>query len=106
MNKRSFKDIEEEMKQLANAYEAPFDEQAWVSMEALLDKDKERKRPPFFWFWWLLPIVVAGVAGGYYLYTNYKANNEHAYVLSKTKSTVSNNKNAVNHRAVNIQTEY
>ena len=48
MNKRSFKDIEEEMKQLANAYEAPFDEQAWVSMEALLDKDKDRKRPPFF----------------------------------------------------------
>ena len=30
MNKRSFKDIEEEMKQLANAHEAPFDEQACV----------------------------------------------------------------------------
>ncbi len=103
MNKRSFKDIEEEMKQLANAYEAPFDEQAWVSMEALLDKDKERKRPPFFWFWWLLPIVVAGVAGVYYLYSNNKPNNERAYALSKTESTVSDNKNAVNPVGINMQ---
>lgn len=103
MNKRSFKDIEEEMKQLANAHEAPFDEQAWVRMEALLDKDKDRKRPPFFWLWWLLPIVVAGVAGVYYLYSNNKPNNERAYALSKTESTVSDNKNAVNPLGINMQ---
>ena len=103
MNKRSFKDIEEEMKQLSNAYEAPFDEQAWVRMEALLDKDKDRKRPPFFWIWWLLPIVVAGVAGGYYFYSNNKTNNERASVKSKTESTVSDNKNDVNPVAVNMQ---
>lgn len=103
MNKRSFKDIEEEMKQLANAYEAPFDEQAWVSMEALLDKDKDRKRPPFFWIWWLLPIVVAGVAGGYYLYSNNKTNNERTYAISKTESRVSDNKNADNPVGKNMQ---
>ena len=66
MSKKSYNDIEAEIRQLAEAYEAPFDEQAWVKMEALLDKDKGKKRRPFFWLWWTLPLLVAVTVGGLY----------------------------------------
>lgn len=62
MSKRSFNEIEQAIKAAAEAHEPAFDEQAWKKMEALLDKEKDRKRPFVFWLWWLLPLITgAGV---------------------------------------------
>jgi hypothetical protein len=64
MSKKSFSEIEQAVKNAAEAYEPAFDEQAWKKMEALLDKEKDRKKPFFFRLWWLLPLLIgAGVVG-------------------------------------------
>lgn len=76
MSKKSFSDIEAEIRQVADAYEAPFDEQAWVRMEALLDRDKDKKRRPFFWLWWMLPLLVAVIVAGLYFFMQPSAENK------------------------------
>ncbi len=76
MSKKSFSDIESEIRQVADAYEAPFDEQAWVRMEALLDQDKDKKRRPFFWLWWMLPLLVAVIVAGLYFVMQPSAENK------------------------------
>lgn len=61
MSKKSFNDIEQSIKTAAEAHNPAFDEESWRKMEALLDKDKDRRRP-FFWIWWLLSLLIgAGV---------------------------------------------
>lgn len=66
MSKRSFKDIEQFIKNAAEAHEPAFDEEAWNKMELLLDKDKGKKRP--FAFWWLLPLLIAGTVVSYFAF--------------------------------------
>jgi hypothetical protein len=70
MNKRLYNDIEQIIKNAAEAYEPAFDEQAWLKMEVLLDKENNKTKPPFLWLWWLLPIVTGILAGGYLLFSN------------------------------------
>lgn len=76
MSEKSYNDIESEIRQVADAYEAPFDEQAWVRMEALLDKDKGKKRRPFFWLWWMLPLLLAITVTGSYFFIRQSAENK------------------------------
>lgn len=68
MSKKSFNDIEQAIKAAAEAHEPAFDEQAWKKMEALLDKDKDRKRPFAFWLWWLLPLLLVSGALSYFAF--------------------------------------
>ncbi len=70
MSKKSYSDIEQAIKTAAEAHEPAFDEQSWKKMEALLDKDKDRKRPVIFWLWWLLPLVIGAGVAGYYIFNN------------------------------------
>jgi hypothetical protein len=67
MSIKQFKDIEQFIKNEAEGYEPPFEEEAWKKMEVLLDKDRDRKKP-FFWFWWLLPVLIVGSVGGYLIF--------------------------------------
>ena len=50
-------DIEHKLKEAAGTMEAPYNEMAWQKMEALLDKDKDRRRPIL---WLLFAALVAG----------------------------------------------
>lgn len=68
MSKKSFNDIEQAIKAATEAHEPAFDEQAWKKMEALLDKDKDRKRPFAFWLWWLLPLLLVSGAFSYFAF--------------------------------------
>lgn len=76
MSEKSYNDIESEIRQMADTYEAPFDEQAWTRMEALLDKDKGKKRRPFFWLWWMVPVLVAVSVAGSYFFMQQSADNK------------------------------
>jgi hypothetical protein len=69
MSIKQFKDIEQFIKKEAEGYEPPFEEEAWKKMEALLDKDNDRKKP-FFWFWLLLPVLIVGSIGGYFIFNS------------------------------------
>jgi hypothetical protein len=73
MSRKSYNDIEKIIKDLAEAHEPAFDEQAWLKMEILLDKEKDRRKP-FFWLWWVLPILIATGVGSYFIF--YKMNTE------------------------------
>lgn len=67
MSRKSFKDIEQIIRNAAEANTPAFDEAAWKKMEAKLDKEKERKRPFIFWLWWLLPLLIGGALIGNYV---------------------------------------
>lgn len=66
MSKRSFKDIEEFIKNAAEAHEPAFDEDAWKKMEVLLDKEKDNKK--LFAFWWLIPLLIGGAVVSYFVF--------------------------------------
>lgn len=50
-------DIEHKLKEAADKVEVPYYEKAWQKMEALLDKDRHRRRPLL---WFLLAVLIAG----------------------------------------------
>lgn len=90
MSKKSFKDIEQIIRNAAEANIPAFDETAWAKMEALLDKEEDRRRPFFFWFWWLLPLLIgAALIGRYALNNN---NNNEQPVSSNVPSADSSGK--------------
>jgi hypothetical protein len=66
MSKKSFNDIEQIIKQRAEAHEPAFDGNAWQQMEMLLNKEKDRKKP-FFWFWIITAVFLGGAAITYFL---------------------------------------
>ena len=68
MSKKSFDDIEQIIKNAAEAHEPAFDEEAWKKMEAMLDKEKDRKRPFVFWLWWLLPLMIGSLTVSYFTF--------------------------------------
>jgi hypothetical protein len=69
MSKKSFDEIEQAIRHAAEAHEPAFDELSWKKMEALLDKDKDRKRPFIFWLW-LLPLLIGTAVAGYFIFDN------------------------------------
>ena len=88
MSKKSFNDIEQAIKTAAEAHEPAFDEQAWKKMEALLDKDKDRKRPFIFWVWWLLPFLIGAGTISYFVFNNNSINKDQINIAAqKNEST-------------------
>ncbi|MBS1758152.1 MAG: hypothetical protein JSU03_12835 [Bacteroidetes bacterium] len=60
MNKKPYKQVEEQIKAAAREWEPAFDEQAWLRMEQMLEKDDDRRRP---FAWWLLgALLMMGIA--------------------------------------------
>ena len=102
MSKKSFNDIEQAIKAAAEAHEPAFDEQAWKKMEALLDKEKDRKKPFIFWMWLLLPLLIGAGAISYFTFNNSAADkgqknitsqkNENTIVAQQKDNTSSENK--------------
>ena len=83
MSKKSFNDIEQAIKAAAEAHEPAFDEQAWKKMEALLDKDKDRKRPFIFWVWWLLPFLIGAGTISYFVFNNNSINKDQINIAAQ-----------------------
>ena len=81
MSKKSFNDIEQIVKNAAEAHEPAFDEQAWKKMEVLLDKEEDRRRPFIFWLWWLLPLLIGAGVLSYFTFTKIK--NEKGITVQK-----------------------
>ncbi len=95
MNKKSFKDIEQIIKNAAEAYEPAFDNKSWEKMETLLDKF--RKRPFVFWIWLLLPILIGAAGISYFTFNN----NDNKPVISIQKNNDQAKENA-NHNAAGV----
>ncbi len=99
MKKKLFDHIEDKIREAAENTQPDFDEQDWAKMEALLDKEKDRKRPVLFWFTTLFLIMVIGFTG-YKLITKTAIKQENALTQLKSdkaneiKSTESQEKNA------------
>lgn len=89
MSKKSFNDIEHIIKTAAEAHNPAFDEESWRKMEALLDKDKDRRRP-FFWIWWLLPLLIGAGVVAYFSIAGNEGTGESATV-EKLASAKENN---------------
>lgn len=83
MNEKQFNYIENKIKEAAVGQETPFDELSWKKMEALLDKNKDSKRP---FFWIFIPLLAMILVAGYFFYT--KTSNEQP---GKVPSTFANN---------------
>jgi len=85
MSKKSFNEIEDTIRQVLEANEPAFKEEAWEKMEALLDKDKDRKKPFPFWLWLFLPLLIGiGIAGYYTFNTTNKINRKSNSTVTKT----------------------
>lgn len=92
MSKRSFKDIEEFIKNAAEAHEPAFNEQSWNKMEALLDKENNRKKP--FAFWWLLPVLIGGAVISYFaLNKNEPKDNQQQIAVQEKNDPAKENSN-------------
>ncbi len=103
MSKKSYSDIEAEIRQAADAYEAPFDEQAWVRMEALLDREKDKKRRPFFWLWWMLPLLVAVIVAGSFIFKQPSTENKHLASAKKMAGNKNGNTEAADIPVLNSE---
>jgi Outer membrane protein beta-barrel domain len=68
MSKKSFNDIEGIIKHSMEANEPAFNEASWKKMEALLDKEEDRRRPFIFWLWILIPMLIVSGGLAYYAY--------------------------------------
>ncbi|MFT3680335.1 MAG: outer membrane beta-barrel protein [Ferruginibacter sp.] len=67
MNKKPFEHIEDKIKEAAESYQPPYQEEAWDKMNALLDKEEGKKRRVIFWW---MPVLLLLLAGGGYWYFN------------------------------------
>lgn len=73
MSAEQFNHIENRIKVAAENSEPVYNEQAWVLMNARLDKERRRKKR--FIYWWFLPalaILLSGIAGLSYMVNNKK----------------------------------
>jgi uncharacterized protein YdaU (DUF1376 family) len=59
MNDKQFDPLENRLRQAAEQFEPTYDEADWESMEKLLDKKKNKKRPVIFW--WLPDVLMVSL---------------------------------------------
>jgi hypothetical protein len=85
MSKRPFKEIEQIIKDTPEAHEPAFNEASWKKMEAMLDKEDDRKRPFVFWLWWLLPLLIGA---GLLSYFAFNKNNSQREITAVKKNDV------------------
>lgn len=83
MGKKLFSDIENIIKNAVEANEPAFKEASWTKMEALLDKENDRKRPFIFWLWFLIPLLIVTGGVGYFA-MNKNGNAAHTGIPGKT----------------------
>jgi hypothetical protein len=80
-----FEHIEHKIIEAAKNTQVGFEEESWVKMEALLNKDDKRKR--FVWWWFLLiPITFAG----YGIYKSLDKNNTAKANIAEKSSPINN----------------
>lgn len=91
MSKRSFNEIEQAIKAAAEAHEPAFDEQSWKKMEALLDKEKDRKKPVIFWLWILVPLLIGSGLISYFAFNNEKDEQSTNHISKPDNSPQINN---------------
>ena len=74
MSKKPFENIDKRIREAAENSEPAFNKQAWDKMEALLDKEDDKKRRPFLWLWFALPLIFIAAVGTYF-FVNKKPSN-------------------------------
>jgi hypothetical protein len=62
MSQKSFEDIENKIREAAANSEPAFDEQGWLKMDLLLNKEDRKKRGFFIWWRYGLPLLLIAVA--------------------------------------------
>lgn len=92
MSQKSFEDIENKIREAAANSEPAFDEQAWLKMELLLNKEDRKKRWFFVWSRYVLPLLLIGVGlAGYWYFNNTPVEkNMDSIVTASTSSTTNN----------------
>jgi hypothetical protein len=97
-----YEHIEDKIIEAAKNTQVGFEEASWVKMEALLDKDKKRRR--FVWLWLLLIPILFGV------YELYKTSNKTKIPIAQkidksNKNTSTENNNQINTTTVKEETK-
>ncbi len=106
MSKKSFNDIELVIKNTLEANEPAFNEESWIKMERLLDKDGNRKRPFAFWLWFLVPLLIAAGGISYFVYNEKSNEGNMSDKGSKAEQVVSvEQKNQQQNEQVNSNTD-
>ena len=88
MDKQQSDHIENRFRQAADNFLPPQNEEAWKRMEALLDKDPDRRKP-FIW-WWMLALLLVGAGGaGTYYYVHNRPEKKETTVQLQTGRALS-----------------
>lgn len=83
MNRKPYNQVEEQIKNAAQNWEADFDEQAWKQMEKMLDEKDDRKRPVIWWIW-LLPFTLGVATIAYFYFNNSRPIHQSSININKT----------------------
>ena len=107
MSQKSFEDIENKIREAAANSEPAFDEQAWLKMELMLNKEERKKRGLFIWWRFGLPLLLIGLGlSGYWHFNNPPIEKTTAgIVTATTTSTTNNERNPVNPNKVELDVE-
>jgi hypothetical protein len=81
-SEKLFEHTEHKIKEAAENNQIVFEEDSWVKMEALLDKDDKKK--PLAWLWFLLPLTIITIIAVYTASQNKKNENSTTKNLSTT----------------------
>ncbi len=96
MSQKSFEDIENKIREAAANSEPAFDEQAWLKMELLLNKEGRKKRRFFIWWRYGLPILLMGLGlVGYWYFNNASVVRNKPEIATAATSTATKNEHNV-----------
>ncbi len=107
MSQKSFEDIENKIKEAAANSEPAFDEQAWLKMELLLNKEARKKRRFFIWWRYGLPILLMGLGlAGYWYFNNAPVvKNKPEIVNAATSATTKNEQDVARSNKVELNVD-
>ena len=107
MSQKSFDDIENRIREAAANSEPAFDEQAWLKMEVLLNKEDRKKRRFFIWWRYGLPLllIAVGVAGYWYFNKQPVEKTTAEIATVNTASTTINEPNLTNSNKIKLDVE-
>ena len=107
MSQKSFEDIENKIREAATNSEPAFDEQAWLKMELLLNKEERKKRPFFIWYRYVLPLLLVGVGlAGYWYFNNPPQEKNTGGIVSNNKVfTTNSDLNTTNSNKLKLDVE-
>ncbi len=91
MSQKSFEDIENKIREAAVNSEPAFDEQAWLKMELLLNKEDRKKRGFFIWWRYGLSLLLIGLGlMGYWYFNTPPVEKNGADIVTATTTSTSN----------------